>query len=568
MSTGCPETGQTFMLKCTDNEYRVSLNRTNLHVTMHRQWVQGVLKQEKHSCYNAQTPSILSTGCPETSQTFMLQCTDNEYRVSWNKTNLHVTMHRQWVQGVLKQEQPSCYNAQTMSTGCPETRATFMLQCTDNEYRVSWNKTNLHVTMHRHLQSWVQGVLKQDKPLCYNTQTMSTGCPETGQTFMLQCTDNEYRVSWNKTNLHVTMHRQWVQGVLKQEQPSCYNAQTMSTGCPETRQTFMLQCTDNEYRVSWNKSNLHVTMHRQWVQGVLKQEQPSCYNAQTMSTGCPETRQTFMLQCTDNEYRVSWNKSNLHVTMHRQWVQGVLKQGKPSCYNAQTMSTGCPETGQTFMLQCTDNEYRVSWNKTNLHVTMHRQWVQGVLKQGKPSCYNAQTMSTGCPETGQTFMLQCTDNEYRVSWNKTNLHVTMHRQWVQGVLKQGKPSCYNAQTMSTGCPERRQTFMLQWTDNEYRVSWNRANLHVTMHRQWVQGVLKQEKPSCYNAQTPSILSTGCPETSQTFMLQCTDNEYRVSWNRANLHVTMHRQWVQGVLKQDKPSCYNAQTPSILSTGCP
>ena len=159
-------------------------------------------------------------------------------------------------------------------------------------------------------------------------------------------------------------------------------------------------------------------MHRQWVQGVLKQDKPSCYNAQTMITGCPETGQTFMLQCTDNEYRVSWNRANLHVTMHRQWVQGVLKQEKPSCYNAQTMSTGCPETGQTFMLQCTDNEYRVSWNKTNLHVTMHRQWVQGVLKQDKPSCYNAQTMSTGCPETRQTFMLQCTDNEYRVSWNK------------------------------------------------------------------------------------------------------------------------------------------------------
>ena len=34
------------------------------------------------------------------------------------------------------------------------------------EYRVSWNKPNLHVTMPRPLQPWVQGVQKQAKPSC------------------------------------------------------------------------------------------------------------------------------------------------------------------------------------------------------------------------------------------------------------------------------------------------------------------------------------------------------------------------------------------------------------------
>ena len=259
-----------------------------------------------------------------------------------------------------------------------------MLQCTDTfnpEYRVSWNKANLHVSMHRPLQSWVQGVLKQGKPSCFNTQTPSTpntGCPETRQTFKLQCTDTEYRVFWNKADLHVTMHRHLqplAQGFLKQAKPSCYNAQTpsiLSTGCPEARQTFMFQCTDpfnSQYRVSWNKPNLHITMHRHlqpWVEGVLKQAKPSCYNVKkpsTLSTGCLETRQTFMFQCTDpfnSQYRVSWNKPNLHITMHRPLqprVEGVLKQAKPSCYNVKkpsTLSTGCPETSQTFMLQCTD----------------------------------------------------------------------------------------------------------------------------------------------------------------------------------------------------------------------
>ena len=172
------------------------------------------------------------------------------------------------------------------------------------------------------------------------------------------------------------------------------------------------------------------------------------------------------------------------------------------------------------MLQCTDTfnpEYWVSWNKPKLHVIMQRHlqpWVEGVLKQAKPSCYNVQkpsTLSTGCPETSQSFMLQCTDPfnpDHRVSWNKANLHVTMHRHLqhsVQGALKQANLH----------------VTMHRPFNSQYRVSGNKTNLHVTMHRPLqlpIQGVLTQDKPSCYNVQTPSTLSTWCSETNQTFML--------------------------------------------------
>ena len=48
--------------------------------------------------------------------------------------------------------------------------------------------------------------------------------------------------------------------------------------------------------------------------------------------------------------------------------------------------SGAPTRSRNPWTDAFNAEYRVSWNKTNLHVTMHRQWVQGVLKQGKPSC--------------------------------------------------------------------------------------------------------------------------------------------------------------------------------------